>query len=149
MLDGRTFSPVKLQEIATWYLIALSVYHLWTGFISYFAPNSAMKFYRRAYGADPVERRHLMIILRPWGALAVFAGFVGLSVIWQPASRRWVEACLLLLLVMRIGYRVHLRGELAEISRITPGRNWSSIAILLGGVTLLGSDLYLNASVGK
>jgi hypothetical protein len=140
---------VKLEETASWYLIALSIYHLWTGFISYFAPEAAMRFYRSAYGANPIEQRHLRIILRPWGALAVFTGVAGLSAVWQPSSRHWIEAGLLLLLAMRIGYRIGLRSELAEISRITLTRNWSSIAILLGGLTLLGSDLCLNALVGK
>src|SRR5262245_31800818 len=62
-----------LGNVAGWYVVVLSAYHLFTGAISYFTPGFALRCYRGAYGCDPIERRHLLIILRPWGALAFFA----------------------------------------------------------------------------
>lgn len=134
---------MNLADLASCYLIALSVYHVGTGAISYFAPESAMRFYRAAYGADPIERRHLLIILRPWGALALFAGIAGLGAVARPEARTWIEAGLIALLLLRAGYRVRLRHELESVSRIPPGRNWFNVALVLAGAALLGTDLAL------
>lgn len=139
---------MNIEELASWYLIALSLYHFWTGSISYLAPNAAMRFYANVYGCDPVERRHLLLILRPWGALAVFAGIVGLNGVWQPVTRPLIELGLVVLLLMRVGYRVGLRRELRDISRIAPHRNAISIGILLLGAALLSSDLWLQHRAG-
>jgi len=105
-----------------------------------------MRFYRQSYGCEPVERRHLMIILRPWGALAIFAGFCGFAGVWHPDCRYWIEAGLVGLLVLRIGYRVQLRKELHEISGITPRRNQISLGTLLVGAAIFLSDLGFHGS---
>jgi hypothetical protein len=140
ILPARLLEP-GLGGVAAWYVVSLSTYHLFTGAISYFAPSFALRFYRGAYGCDPIERRHLMIILRPWGALAFFAGTVGPAAVWIPMARDWIEVALLALLLMRISYRFNLRTELREISRISTRDNLVSIMLLIGGAALLGADL--------
>lgn len=135
--------PVKMEPLASCYLFGLSLYHLGTGAVSYFAPATALKFYRGAYGCDPIERRHLLIILRPWGALAVFAGIAGFAALAQPACRAWIETGLLVLLALRIGYRIRLRHELLAISGISPRHNLTNLLLLIGGATILSLDLSL------
>lgn len=131
------------HRLATAYLAVLSTYHVATGLVSFAAPELAMKFYRGAYGCNPVERRHLFIILRPWGALAVFAGLAGFVGLGVPPSRAGIEAALLVLLVMRIAYRIGLRNELREISGIPPRNNLINVSLLVFGSGLLGLDLLL------
>lgn len=135
---------MSLDRLAWCYLIGLSAYHLFSGSLSYFAPETAMRFYRHSYGCEPIERRHLMIILRPWGALAIFAGFCGFAAVWHPDCRYWIESGFVGLLALRIGYRVKLRSELHKISGITPRRNGISLGTLLVGVAIFLADLVLH-----
>jgi hypothetical protein len=132
---------VGIHELASGYLAILSVYHVWTGAISYFAPEFALRFYRGMYGCDPVERRHLVLVMRPWGALAIFAGLAGGVAFIEPGARPWIVAATALLLALRIGYRLVLRRELAEIARIERRRNLASTAMLAGGLLVLVADL--------
>ena len=144
MIDDTLSTPLLqsgLDAVAAWYIAGLSTYHLFTGAISYFAPSFALRFYRGAYGCNPVERRHLLIILRPWGALAIFAGIAGLAALRVPAARGWIELALLALLLMRFGYRFNLREELREISGITLRHNLINIALLVLGAMLLVAAL--------
>ena len=126
-----------MNEVVKCYICGLSAYHLWTGCISYFCPALAMKFYQRFYDCNPVEQRHLQIILRPWGALAIFAGIAGLTAVVEPEQHPAILGGLALLLVLRIGYRIGMRRELLAISGIAPRRNWISIACLALGVLIL------------
>lgn len=133
--------PVQISDVASAYLAVLSAYHVWSGGISFFVPGRALRFYRGMYGCDPVETRHLMLVMRPWGALAMFAGAVGFAPFFVPDARPWVVGALAGLLVLRIIYRTWLRRDLRELSRITPRRNAISIAMLAGGVLVLTADL--------
>jgi hypothetical protein len=126
-----------MNSVVKWYIIGLSLYHILTGCISYFTPAFALKFYRSVYGCQPIEQRHLRIILRPWGALAVFAGIAGLAAVNGSPNQPTLLAGLALLLTLRIGYRVALWRELQEISGIEPRRNWFNIGLLGAGVLLL------------
>ena len=118
--------PLEISAIASLYLGALSAYHMVSGALSFFAPGLALRLYRGAYGCDPVERRHLLIILRPWGALAVFAGLAGFAALAVPACRHWIEAALIVLLVMRVAYRLALGKELWKSRASRPGATCSA-----------------------
>jgi hypothetical protein len=133
-------SPIPL--IVTVYVVGLSLYHLLSGALSYFVPDVAMRFYRRLYDCNPIEQRHLRIILRPWGALAIFAGVAGLGTLPNPTRAPWLLGGLALLLGLRIGYRIHLQQELRAISGIAPRRNWISIAVLTAGVAVLAAGIH-------
>lgn len=132
---------MSLDLFVVCYLAGLSAYHVATGLLSFCAPNLALRFYRGAYGCNPTERRHLLIILRPWGALAVFAGLAGFIALFCPPCRSWIEAALLVLLILRVIYRIGLRSELQEISGIPLRHNFVNIGLLLGGAVLLATDL--------
>lgn len=134
-------SSIDFSSLASGYLAVLSSYHVATGLMSFAAPGIALRFYRGAYGCNPVEHRHLLIILRPWGALAVFAGLAGFVALGCPPARVWIQAALLLLLIMRVAYRIGLRRELAEVSGIPPRHNAPNIGLLLLGGALLAADL--------
>lgn len=137
------FRFVEFLDISLGYLAFLSAYHLWSGGISFFAPEFALRFYRAAYGCEPKERSHLLLILRPWGALAIFAGLAGFVAFFDAGARPSLVAALMGLLLMRIGYRITLRRELKELSGIDGRRNAISIGMLMIGVFLLGAELVL------
>ena len=132
---------VWISEASSAYLAILSVYHVWTGAISFFAPRFALRFYRGMYGCDPVERRHLTLVMRPWGALAIFAGLSGFVAFIEPRARVWIVGATAVLLALRIGYRVALRRELADIARIDARRNRISVSMLASGLFLLLGEL--------
>lgn len=130
-----------LSALGTGYLAFLSCYHLVTGLLSYLAPEAALGIYRVLYGCAPGERRQLIVAMRPWGALAVFAGITGIGALLEPAARNWIQTALVVLLALRISYRIALRRELLEISGIPEKRNLLSIGFLLLGMILLAGDL--------
>ena len=134
-------SLVWITEASSAYLAVLSAYHVWTGAISFFAPRFALRFYRGMYGCDPVERRHLSLVMRPWGALAIFAGLAGFAAFIEPRARGWIVAATAVLLALRIGYRVALRRELNDLARIDARRNAISVSMLAGGLALLLGEL--------
>ena len=126
-----------MLALTKWYVFTLSVYHIWSGAISYLTPRFAMRFYRRFYDCNPIEQRHLLVILRPWGALAIFAGIVGLTALADPYGNPLLLAALCLLLILRVGYRIGLRRDLQLISGITPRRNAIAVACLVVGALIL------------
>jgi hypothetical protein len=115
-----------------------------TGVISMFFPDFAMSFYKGLYGYDPIERKHLMLILKPWGALAAFAGFAGLFAARDPNRYFGVVLGLALLLLLRIYYRLRFEDGLLSVGGIPPYRNRMSVGILFIGVFILSCWLYQN-----
>ena len=126
------------------YLALLSFYHVITGIISFAFPGFAMRFYKTIYGCDPAERRQLAIVMKPWGALSVFAGICGGFAAADPVRYRGVVIALLVLMILRAAYRFLYRRDLEEVGRIAPHRNGISIAsIAVGIVILLGWVLFV------
>jgi hypothetical protein len=126
------------------YLWLISVYHVMTGIISFGFPEFAMSFYRKLYGCNPVERRHLALVLKPWGALAVFAGVCGLFAATDPRRYIGVVAGLALLLLLRLIYRAVFYRQLAEISGISSRRNLVNIAFISAGLAILAGWLVVS-----
>ncbi len=131
----------EINIIFLCYLWILSVYHVFTGIISFFFPEMALSFYKKFYDCNPVERKHLVIVLKPWGALAVFAGIAGIFAALDPEKCKGVVAGLAVLLAMRMYYRIVFRDMLREISGISPGRNLVNICLLLAGIIIIASWL--------
>ena len=123
------------------YLAVLSTYHVCSGVLSFFFGNAAMRFYKAFYGTDPIERRHLLLILKPWGALSIAIGIAGGAAVPQPEAHRGTVLALLVLLMLRITYRVGCRAELQAISRVPVRKNIINLILLASGVVILGSWL--------
>lgn len=138
---GLSLAAFATISILQTYLAILSTYHLISGGISFVAPSRAMAFYKSMYAVDPIERRHLSIILRPWGALSIGMGLVGWFAAVEPVRYWGVILALLVLLVLRAIYRVVLRHELMTISQIPPRRNLMSVAVILAGVVIMAIGL--------
>ncbi len=119
------------------YLAVLSTYHVISGILSYFFGPFAMRFYKAFYGTDPVEQRHLLLILKPWGALSICVGLMGWTAVPDPSGHRGLVAATLLLLLLRITYRVTQRHELRTISRVSGRHNAQNVGLLVLGVLVL------------
>lgn len=126
-----------ITAICRAYLAVLSAYHIATGLLSFGFPRFAMRFYKTLYGCDPVERRQLSMVMKPWGALAVFAGICGGLAAADPVRYRGIVCALWFLLVLRAGYRLFCRRELEAVGRIPPRRNAISIVSILLGIAIL------------
>lgn len=123
------------------YLAILSLYHVLTGVLSFAFPRFAMQFYKRVYGCDPEERQQLTIVMKPWGALAIFAGLCGCFAAVDPVRYRGVIASLMVLLILRVVYRILCRRALEEVGRIAPHRNFVSMVTIAVGIVLLSGLL--------
>lgn len=121
------------------YLCILSAYHLFTGIVSMFFPKFAMDFYKRFYSCTPPDREDLFLILKPWGALAVFAGIAGFYAAADPGRYRGVILGLILLLAFRIYYRTVFGRMLARHANIPSRRNILNIAMIALGIVILGA----------
>lgn len=121
------------------YLGILSGYHIVTGIVSMFFPEFAMEFYKKLYHCEPLKRDDLFLIMKPWGALAAFAGIVGCYAASDPVRYEGVIRGLILLLVFRIYYRLAFARELGQHANIPRGRNLISVAMIAAGVVILGT----------
>lgn len=130
-----------LTAICQTYLALLSTYHVASGALSFFWGPAALRFYRAFYGADPSEQRHLLLILKPWGALSICAGLAGWSAVRDPSHHRGVVLALFVLLILRIVYRVAQRRELLVVSRVPPARNLANVGLLALGAAILSTWL--------
>jgi hypothetical protein len=120
------------------YLGMLSGYHIFTGIVSMFFPEFAMGFYKKLYRCEPLKRADLFLIMKPWGALAAFAGIVGCYAASDPVRYEGVIWALILLLVFRIYYRLVFARELELHANIPRRRNLISVAMIAAGVVILG-----------
>jgi hypothetical protein len=128
------------------YLYVLSAYHLFTGMVSMFFPGFAMTFYKWFYKCEPPDREDLYLILKPWGALAAFAGIAGLYAAGDPVRYRGVILGLILLLSFRIYYRMVFSGKLERHANIPRRRNLLNTCLIALGVIILGTWYFQVAS---
>lgn len=127
-----------LDLLSTVILLLLSADHLVTGVLSYFFPNKVIHFGRIFFGANVQLSRDSLILLRPWGALGIFAGIIGLFPILAPLSYGYIYYPLLILLIMRISYRAVLHDEIKNALGISRKRNFfHQVLITLCVATIL------------
>src|SRR5439155_22546493 len=84
----------RFYVMRLWHLVAnlnlaiLALDHLVTGLAGVLFPDRAAGLYSRLFGASLSAGSPATAVLRPWGALAVFAGVVGILPIYDPAGFR-------------------------------------------------------------
>ncbi len=78
-----------------------------------------------------MDKSTLKLVLKPWGALAVFAGIAGLFAATDPERYVGVVLGLIVLLCGRIYYRVVFWKDLLSTGGISPYRNRISVGVLL------------------
>jgi hypothetical protein len=104
-------------------LILLSADHFVTSVAGILFPSRAVRLYRLMFGASMPESPELLHVLKPWGALGLFASFIGILPVIDHWRFRPVLWGLLFLLIVRIGIRFHLGMSAAEHFGVSPKRN--------------------------
>ena len=115
----------------------LGLYHCVTGVVSVGFPDFSEAFYQTLYHFHPEMTAQYKLILRPWGALALFAGVVGLVAATDPRRYIGVVWAIAGLLLLRVVYRLWLADEMWAVFRIDPGRNVVNVGIILVEVAIL------------
>jgi len=148
MTSLTSFSP-QLTSSTAWRciwaanLILLSLDHLCTGLLGVFAPQRAIRIYRGLFGIQFPDNPEIIAVLRPWGALAVFAAVVTTFPIMDPVRYRGVLVALLVLLILRIIIRFSARATAAALFGLSARRNGWHIALIALCAVLIASELLL------
>lgn len=120
-------------------LVLLALYHLTTGVVAVCFPEFSRTFYATLYHFEPHYWEQYRLILKPWGSYAFFTGLLMALAAYDPRRYRAVIACVILLLSIRIGYRVLYAAEAAEVFRIDAARNALNVGLIVVWVAVLSS----------
>lgn len=111
-------------------ILLLALDHLVTGGIGFFNPNLSIALSRKFFGVTIQNTQTYFILIRPWSALGIFAGLVGLLPLVDNDRFKPILYLLALLLLFRIYYRF-LVGKLAQREFfLSPTRNLVHIALI-------------------
>jgi hypothetical protein len=144
-----TFVALHLASNSVWRwiwaanLIFLSLDHLSTGLLGVFAPQRAIRIYRGLFGIQFPESPEIVAVLKPWGALAVFAAVATIFPIVDPLRYRGVLIALLVLLLLRIMIRFSARATATALFGLSPQRNAWHIALIGLCASLIASEILL------
>lgn len=145
---GGAPSP-RLTVVVRLVLAVLSAYHLVTGVVSVCFPEFSEVFYQKLYHFHPTMTEQYKLVLKPWGALAFFAGVMGFYACWDPYRYRGVLVGLLILLATRVGYRTLFADELVEVFQIDKPRNAINSGMIAAEVVLFSVWLWRTRGVSS
>jgi hypothetical protein len=111
-------------------LAILALDHLVTGTAGVLFPDRTASLYSHLFGATFPANSPATAVLRPWGALGVFAGVVGLFPIYDPLRYRPILFALLLLLGLRLFIRWTFTSSTLEHFRLSSARNYFHIYLI-------------------
>ena len=111
-------------------LLVLAADHLITGFAGVFLPERSAGLYHRLFGARIPTDTPVSAILRPWGALGIFAGITGLLPLWDPVRGRPILYSLLALLGLRIFIRLSYDSTTLEYFQLSLKRNYFHVYLV-------------------
>jgi len=135
------FTATAWRWIWTANLILLSLDHLSTGLLGVFAPQRALRIYRGLFGIQFPESPEIVAVLKPWGALAVFAAVATVFPIVDPLRYRGVLVALLVLLLLRIVIRFSARATATALFGLSPRRNAWHMALIAVCAALIATEL--------
>jgi hypothetical protein len=122
-------------------LIVLAADHLTTGFAGVLLPKRAAGLYRRMFGARFPADSPMTAVLRPWGALGVFAGLAGLLPVYDMVRYRAILFPLLFLVVLRIFIRLSYDAATLEFFGLTRARNYFHLYLVTQCATIIAAQL--------
>jgi hypothetical protein len=146
--SGGAPSP-RLTIAVRLVLVVFSAYHLVTGVVSVCFPEFSEVFYQKLYHFYPTMTEQYKLVLKPWGALAFFAGVMGFYAVWDPYRYRGVLVALVILLVTRVGYRSAFADELVEVFQIDKPRNAINTGLIAAEVVLFSVWLWRTRGVSS
>lgn len=83
----------------------------------------------------------LIAVLRPWGALGIFAGISGLLALYDPIRYRGILYALIALLVLRIFIRASYDAVTREVFRLSQRRNYFHLYLVTQCAAIIALQL--------
>lgn len=120
----------------------LSLDHLITGGMALFFPKLAIKAYAKIFGAQLPETKEYTVILKPWGALGVFAGLIGILPILNPERYVGILYCFITLLCMRLYYRLKFQSDTQNFLSLSKKRNGKHVFLIVLCVLVITLQIY-------
>lgn len=129
------------HAIAYLNLVVLAADHLTTGLAGVLFPKRAAGLYQRLFGARLPADSGLIAVLRPWGALGVFAGLTGLLPVYDPARYRAILFALLLLAALRVLIRLSYDSATLQFFGLSRARNSFHLYLVIQCAAIIGLQL--------
>ena len=129
------------HTIAYLNLLVLAIDHLDTGVAAVFFATRSAGLYRRLFGARFPVDSPLGAVLRPWGALGVYAGLTGLLPLYDLARYHLILYALLFLISLRVFIRLSYDSAALQSFGLSPKRNYVHAYLVLQCATILGLQL--------
>lgn len=126
-----------MEILFTINLFILSMDHIIAGSVALVAPDKATLLYRAMFGITIPSREEYWGIIKPWGALGVFAGFVGILPVIDPVRYEGVIYGLIGLLLMRIFIRLSHMQRALEHFHLSKRRNLFHVFLIAICVSLM------------
>lgn len=122
-------------------LVVLAADHLTTGLAGVLFPKRAAGLYQRLFGARFPSDSPLTAVLRPWGALGVFAGLTGLLPVYDPVRYRLVLLALLFLVGLRIFIRLSFDSATLQFFGLSRSRNYFHVYLVTQCAAIIALQL--------
>jgi hypothetical protein len=125
-------------------LVVLAADHLTTGLAGVLFPKraaGAAGLYQRLFGACFPADSPMTAVLRPWGALGVFAGIAGLLPVYDPVRYRAILFALLLLIVLRIFIRLSYDSATLQFFGLSRARNYFHVYLVTQCAAIIALQL--------
>ncbi len=119
------------HAIAIVNLAVLAADHFVTSVAGILFPERAVRLYQRLFGAKIPLTQEMVAVLKPWGALGIFAAIVGLLPILDPFRYRGILYALLALLFMRVMIRIGNARRAQQHFGVSRARNLFHIGLIV------------------
>ena len=131
----------RWHALATANLVLLAGDHFITSAVGICFPEKAAWLYEKMFGAQMPLTPELIAVLKPWGALGIFAALAGLLPAFDPLRYRGVLYALLVLLALRVVIRLWNAGSAQKHFNVSPGRNLFHIGVILFCAAMITGQL--------
>ena len=130
-----------------WHAIAylnlglLAADHFVTSVAAIFFPQRAAALYQRLFGARLPLTPEIIVIMKPWGALGIFAALAGALPILDVQRYRGVLYALLVLLAFRVYIRLANARAMSERFAISAARNRFHVYLIVQAGAIIAAQL--------
>ncbi len=125
-------------------LILLSIDHFITGGSAFLYPQKAIKMYKTIFGAELPPTEEYMAIIKPWGALGIFAGYIGLLPLYDSVRYQEVLFGLFILLLIRMFIRLSNIKRAETYFRLSTKRNLTHVFLIFVSALMLGLQILVS-----
>jgi hypothetical protein len=130
-----------------WHAIAylnlglLAADHFVTSVAAIFFPQRAATLYQRMFGAQLPLTPETVMMMKPWGALGIFAAFAGVLPIVDVQRYRGVLYALLVLLALRVYIRLANARTIGDRFAISAARNRFHVYLIVQAAAIIAAQL--------